>query len=117
VCSEFSEDASHYIESIAVPDTAAGTFTLLKTVILDMGGVIHTDREDYLATTFSSPVFGFTDDLEIRNDTGRGVIHIRSASRVGHGDMGVNRRRVEQLKGLFQERMANPDLQVLPPTD
>ena len=116
VCSEFSEDASHHIEPIAVPDAAAGTFTLLKTVILDMGGVIHTDREDYLAATFSSPVFGFTDDLEIRNDTGRGVIHIRSASRVGHGDMGVNRRRVEQLKGLFQERMANPDLPVPPPT-
>ena len=117
VCSEYSEDTSHYIEAIAVPNAATGTSALLKTVILDMGGVIHTEREDYLAATFSSPVFGFVDDLEIRYDTGQRMIHLRSASRVGHGDMGVNRDRVNQLKNLYRARVANPVSQAPPLTD
>jgi len=117
VCSEYRDDVSHYIEPISIHGAAAGTFTILKAVILDMGGAIQTERDDYLAVTFSSTFFGFTDDLEIRVDAHRGVIHVRSASRVGYGDAGVNRNRVDQLKGLYKKRVANPVSQVLPLTD
>jgi len=58
--------------------------------------VTATDR--YLHATLKSRIFGFVDDLELRLDPQTDVIHIRSASRSGHYDLGVNRRRVERLR-------------------
>ena len=55
-----------------------------------------TDR--YLHAECKSRVFGFIDDLELQLHPETGDIHIRSASRVGYSDMGVNRRRVETLR-------------------
>ena len=66
-----------------------------------MGGSIQAEKADYLAATFTSSIFRFVDDLEIRIDTGQKMIHVRSASRIGHGDGGVNRKRVEHLENQF----------------
>jgi len=66
-----------------------------------MGGIIQVEKDNYLAATFISSIFGFVDDLEIRIEPGQKTIHLRSASRVGRGDGGVNRKRVEQLKKLY----------------
>jgi uncharacterized protein (DUF1499 family) len=51
---------------------------------------------DYIAAEFRIPVFGYVDDLELnrRGDS----IAVRSASRVGIWDMGVNRRSVEAMR-------------------
>jgi uncharacterized protein (DUF1499 family) len=82
---------------------------MLKAVIGDMGGTIQTEQADYLAATFPSPLFGFVDDLEIRFNPTAGLIHMRSASRVGRGDMGVNRKRIETLKAMFMSRAKGLD--------
>ena len=47
-------------------------------------------------------LFRFADDVELLLDEPAGVIHIRSASRVGYSDMGVNRKRVEALRALYE---------------
>ncbi|MGI9319165.1 MAG: DUF1499 domain-containing protein, partial [bacterium] len=73
----------------------------LKTIILDMKGKIQVEQTDYLAVTFTSSIFRFVDDLEIRIDPCQRTIHLRSASRVGYSDGGVNRKRVEFLKNSF----------------
>ena len=102
VCSEFESDAEHYIEPLVYSaENAAQVLPALKTIIRDMGGRIQVERTDYLAATFASSIFRFVDDLEVRIDTGQQTIHLRSASRVGHGDGGVNRKRVERLQSLF----------------
>ena len=44
---------------------------------------------------------GFVDDVEFRIDEAAGVIHVRSASRKGYWDLGVNRRRVEAIREAF----------------
>ena len=44
---------------------------------------------------------GFVDDVEFRIDEAAGVIHVRSASRKGYWDFGVNRRRVEAIRKAF----------------
>lgn len=44
---------------------------------------------------------GFVDDVEFRIDEAAGVIHVRSASRKGYWDFGVNRRRVEAIREAF----------------
>lgn len=45
----------------------------------------------------TSLICRFVDDLEVWLDTDSQLVHVRSASRVGYSDMGVNRKRVEML--------------------
>lgn len=107
VCSEHVNDTSHYIEPIIIPTNGTvDIFTLLKTVILEMGGNIQVESDNYLSATFTSAIFKFVDDLEIRIDLSQKVIHIRSASRVGYSDMGVNKKRTELLKNLFRNKVS-----------
>jgi len=102
VSSELVSDAGHYIEPLVYSaDHAAQVLPRLKTIIGDMGGSIQVEETDYLAATFTSSLFRFVDDLEIRIDTEQKTIHLRSASRVGYGDGGVNRKRVELLKNSY----------------
>ncbi len=53
--------------------------------------------DNYIYVTVSSPLFGFVDDLEFYFPQGETVAFYRSASRVGHSDMGQNRKRVDAL--------------------
>lgn len=55
----------------------------------------------YLHAEITTPVFRFVDDLEFL--LGPAEIHVRSASRLGRADFGVNRRRVERLRRAFEE--------------
>lgn len=111
VCSEHKDDAGHYVEPVFIPENnTLDTLPVLKNVIQGMGGSIQAESDNYLAATFSSAIFGFVDDLEIRIDTDQEVIHMRSASRVGHGDMGVNRHRTELLGKLYLKELADARL-------
>ena len=107
VCSEQKDDATHYIDPIIIPQNIKfDTFPLLKNVIQDMGGIIQVESDIYLAVTFTSAIFKFVDDLEIRIDSTQKLIHIRSASRVGYSDMGVNKKRTELLRKLFNNEVS-----------
>lgn len=57
--------------------------------------------DGYLRAEARSRVFGFVDDVEFVLDLDAEVIHVRSASRVGYSDFGVNRRRIEKLRGVL----------------
>jgi len=106
VCSEFKADTQHYIAPInTAQNTPVDSLPILKNIIQEMGGTIQVEGDDYLAATFSSTVFGFVDDLEVRIDSVQNIGHIRSASRVGHSDGGVNLKRVQLLKQLYQKRI------------
>jgi len=74
----------------------------VKRAIEAMGGRILEEQPGYLHAIFVSRLFRFVDDLELRLDEGAGVIQVRSASRVGHSDFGVNRKRVERLRERFR---------------
>ena len=54
--------------------------------------------ETYLHVAVSSLVFGFTDDLEVLLDQQGGAVELRSESRLGESDFGVNRNRLRQLR-------------------
>ena len=56
---------------------------------------------DYLYAQCRSELMRFTDDVEFWLDEKAGVIHVRSASRIGHGDRGVNRARIEMIRHQF----------------
>jgi len=105
VSSEQQNDALHYLEPVAL-QSGPDPLTVIKAVIADMGGVIQVQDGDYIAAAFSSPLFGFVDDLEVRVDPLERRVHIRSASRVGYGDAGINRKRVERFRKLYAEKAA-----------
>jgi uncharacterized protein (DUF1499 family) len=98
VCS-FDTDDQHAIAPLAAGDDPAGAFERLRTLLQSMSGVrIVTDEGDYLHAEFTTPLLRFVDDIEFLLDANAGLIHARSASRVGHSDFGTNRKRVEQLR-------------------
>jgi uncharacterized protein (DUF1499 family) len=96
-----SNDLMHRIDPLSFTGSPEQAKALLKKVINDQGGVVQVEEQDYLWTTFTVPVFGFVDDVEFRICPSEGVIHVRSASRVGISDLGVNRGRVEELRKAF----------------
>lgn len=59
----------------------------------------------YVRAEVTSSVFRFVDDVELLLSTRPGVVEVRSASRVGRSDFGVNRRRVEALRKAFSARL------------
>lgn len=78
-----------------------GSLTQIKAAIIETGGVITSETASYLSATYMSQVFKFIDDVEIRHDK-ENIWHIRSASRVGYSDRGVNRKRVEAIRAAIR---------------
>ncbi|MFY0664588.1 MAG: DUF1499 domain-containing protein [Natronospirillum sp.] len=62
---------------------------------------IVTETPDYLHAVFVTPLMGYRDDVEFLLDRANGVIHIRSASRLGRKDFDVNRTRVEAIRSAL----------------
>ncbi len=105
VCSEYRGAEAHYIAPLdysgARPEQAWGD---VLQVVEELGGEVVVANDKYIAATFSSSLFGFVDDVECRLDASQEQIQIRSASRVGHSDLGVNRKRIEAMTRLFDQR-------------
>jgi uncharacterized protein (DUF1499 family) len=76
----------------------------LKTVIQNLERTkIITETENYLYAEFTSALMGFVDDVEFLLDDSANVIHVRSASRLGQSDLGVNRKRIETIRAKLNE--------------
>ena len=98
-----SEGGARDVEALRLPGDEG--WRLLLETVERMGGKIESEGDGYLHATFRSKVFGFVDDLECRRDAD--VVQVRSASRTGWWDMGVNRRRVERLRRLLADAPGN----------
>jgi uncharacterized protein (DUF1499 family) len=61
-------------------------------------------EEDYIHAEFVSSVFRFVDDVEFSFDKTKKLIQVRSASRTGYSDLGVNRRRIEEIRKQFDQK-------------
>ena len=62
---------------------------------------IITNEENYIHIEFRTATFRFVDDVEFLFDDKEKVIHFRSRARMGYSDMGVNRKRMEEITKLF----------------
>jgi uncharacterized protein (DUF1499 family) len=80
------------------PATLARIAELLRA---QPGVVVVTSRPDYLHAEATTRVMKYTDDIECWLDPAAGVVHVRSASRLGRGDFGANRARVEALRAAL----------------
>ncbi len=95
-------DAQHYVAPIAFQGSAAEAMAALRRAL---GGAARASvigsEATYLYAEFRSRLMGFVDDVEFLIDERAGVIHVRSASRLGRRDFGVNRERVEALRAAI----------------
>ena len=100
--SSLSEDESHYVAPLAYETTLEEAREKLISVINSMKrSEMFTAEVNYIHATFKSALFGFVDDVEFLFDDQRKVIDVRSASRTGYSDLGVNRKRVEEIRQKF----------------
>ena len=97
--SSLSENKSHQVEPLTYNTTLEEAREKLISVIDSMKrSEIVTVDNHYLHVTFKSSLFGFVDDVEFSFDDEKKIIDVRSASRTGYYDLGVNRRRVEEIR-------------------
>jgi uncharacterized protein (DUF1499 family) len=96
-------DDKHSIDPIRYTGTKEQAKQRLVPVISSMKRAkIITDEGDYLYAEFTSRIFRFVDDVEFSFDDGNKLIHFRSASRLGKSDLGVNRKRMEEIMKGFE---------------
>jgi len=100
VCSEGPHTPAT-IAPLKINDSADSAWQAAKQAALAAGGQIQAEQDGYLWLSFTTRWLRFVDDVELRLDAESGVIHVRSASRLGRSDFGVNRKRVEEIRHLF----------------
>jgi uncharacterized protein (DUF1499 family) len=98
-----SSDPNHAIAPLGYRSSPERAFQNLKTAIQSLERTkIITENENYLYAEFTSSLMGFVDDVEFYLNKEKNVIEVRSASRLGESDLGVNRKRVEMLRTMLQ---------------
>ena len=97
-----SADKDHAVAPFPFSGTPAEAMAKLKVVLSTMPRArLVTATETYVHAEFTSALFRFVDDAEFWFDERTRTIHLRSASRVGSSDLGVNRKRVEHLRSAM----------------
>lgn len=98
----YSSDATHGITAIKYQGEAVNAINTMAQIIESQSrSSIVAHENNYLRAEFTSLIFRFVDDVEFLVDTKNNVLQLRSASRLGHKDFGVNRKRIEKLRQLF----------------
>ena len=100
-------DAEHYIAPIAFKGDAVAAMAAARKAVESMqGSTVIRHEGNYLYAEFRSRLMRFVDDVELYSDDKAGLIHVRSASRLGRRDFGVNRARVESLRRRIEGRVS-----------
>ena len=104
VSSQAASDDSHFIAPFKILADTEKVWAQLKQLLLNQPRTVITqETADTLDAEATSLIFRFVDDVKIILDAENKRIHIRSASRVGYGDFGVNRKRIEDLRTQLQQ--------------
>lgn len=104
-----ASDEQHHMEPLVYQsDLQSAHNKLLKVVDGMARTTVITDtlfeNGAYMHVEYTTPVFRFTDDVEFYIDDRTQTIHFRSASRLGHSDIGANRRRMKKLVTAFNNK-------------
>jgi len=100
-------DETHYIQPITYEvDRQNAKETLLKVLSVVPETTIIENTDNYIRTESRSKIMGFVDDAEFYFPEDKKEIEMRSASRLGESDLGVNRRRLEQIRLAMADLMS-----------
>ena len=102
--SSMAQDEVHKIEPLRYTGDGGSARLKLEQVIRQMPLTrIERATPEYLHVVFQTPTMRFHDDVELLVQAG-GLIQVRSISRFGYGDHGVNRARVERIREAFARK-------------
>jgi len=99
VCSDHGGEAS--VAPLGFTGNVDDAWRAARAAIEATGGIVIRADASYLHATYTTRVLRFVDDVELRLDAAARVIHVRSASRVGRYDFGVNEKRVTRIADAF----------------
>lgn len=102
VSSQVDAKDSHYVAPIKAGGEPAAVAQRVAAVVGQQARAKIVEHQGpYLHAEFSTPLMGYTDDVEFYAD-GK-VLHVRSSSRLGIRDFNVNRKRVEALRAQLEK--------------
>ncbi|MGC9311860.1 MAG: DUF1499 domain-containing protein [Sediminispirochaetaceae bacterium] len=109
--SSMASDSEHAVQPLAysgmtMDEARASIVSILETAKRCR---IITMEERYIHAEFRSLVFRFVDDVEFYFPGDASIVHVKSASRLGYSDFGVNRKRVEQIRSAFSHPASGTD--------
>ncbi|HRX77934.1 MAG TPA: peptide-methionine (R)-S-oxide reductase MsrB [Pirellulaceae bacterium] len=103
-------DKGHAIDPLPLADTEQRTIEMLVSSVSAIPGSRSVlTQGNYLHFEVQSPWLRFVDDVEFLIDPGAQVVHVRSASRFGQSDLGVNRKRVEEIRQRYEAALRTID--------
>jgi uncharacterized protein (DUF1499 family) len=92
-----ASDSEHKVAPLPLSgDLEQSRSRLLALLVSQPRVTVVAEQNNYIHAEFTSRILRFVDDVEFL--LGPQAIEVRSASRLGHSDLGVNRARVEQLR-------------------
>jgi len=90
------------IAPLPVKGDGPATMARIKAIVQGMDGAkVVKSEPDYLYAQFVTRLMKYVDDVEFWFDPAKNVIEVRSASRLGSKDLGVNRKRVEAVRAAL----------------
>jgi uncharacterized protein (DUF1499 family) len=93
----------HQIAPLTYKGTREQGMKTLKAIVESTPNTrIIEARPDYLYVEYATTLLGFVDDVEFYLPSGGQIIHVRSASRLGYSDLGVNRKRIEAVRARLE---------------
>jgi uncharacterized protein (DUF1499 family) len=99
-------DAQRYVAPIPFKGSAVDALAAARRAVESMRRATVVRHEgNYLHAEFRSRLMGYVDDVEFTYDDKAGMLHLRSASRLGRRDFEVNRKRVEALRARIEGRV------------
>jgi uncharacterized protein (DUF1499 family) len=99
-----AQDTKHFIEAFKINGNPAEAWKTLKEILNKQSRLVIThETTNSLHAEATSLVFRFVDDLDFIYNLRTNLIDVRSASRTGHSDFGVNRKRIETLRLEMQK--------------
>ena len=95
-----SKSETEPLPPVSIPELKKVIESMERTKVIDQ-------TSNYLYAEFKSQLMGFVDDVEFYLDPDANVLHVRSASRLGQSDLGVNRKRVEEIRAKLSSLQPN----------
>jgi uncharacterized protein (DUF1499 family) len=98
------KNTAKFIEPFSFDDQPAQAMARLKTAVLSEDNATITKQQPTtLYAEVRSQIFGFVDDVKFVLLPEQNTIQVRSSARTGYSDFGVNRRRLERIREVFNE--------------
>lgn len=105
VCSQSDQtDTEHFIQPLSYQSSKEDAERKLAQILTTQPRCEIVKMENgYIYAEFTSFLMRFKDDVQFYFDDSSKIIHVKSASRLGSGDLGVNRKRIETIRTEFNK--------------